>query len=177
MLQTWIRHLEKFLSHNRLGCFLYARPYRAVIEREWSLLNLEKGSRIVLIGAGAIPFTAIWLARDYNCHVDAYDLDAKAIKHAKKVVKKLRLEQHIHLFEGTTSASLKPYDAAFIALQVSPLDTVIETLLTSGTHRLVVRRPSQNYADQYNCLSSHFRITGRVFHPLKAFAESVCVER
>lgn len=173
MLQAWIRRLEKALSYTRLGISFYARPYKRVIEREWSLLKLDQSAHIVFIGAGAIPFTAIWLARLYDCHIDAYDLDAKAISQAKKVVKKLGLGSKINLFHGTATTTLKPYDAAFIALQVRPLEAVIDILFASGTHRLIVRRPSQGYVNQYDVLPSTFTITDRVTHPLKAFAESV----
>ncbi|TVP96104.1 MAG: hypothetical protein EA374_02385 [Acholeplasmatales bacterium] len=176
MLQKLIRQMEKLLSRSRFGIFIYARPYRAVIEREWGMLDLPPQARIVFVGAGAIPFTAIWLVRLYHCHVDAFDLDEEAIKRASRVVKKLKLSPYITLHHGSVTTALSSYDAAIVALQVKPLQTVIETLWSTGTHRVIVRRPSHTYRDAYDVLPNTYAVDDRVEHPFRALAASALLK-
>ena len=176
MLKSIVKNSEKLFSHCRCVAGFYHRAYKAVIQRELSMLDLKDGAKILFIGSGAFPFTPLWLTTLEGCRVLALDIDRVAVKRAQKVVKKYALNAFIDIQATPLDVIDEPFDAAIIALQVSPLNETIDTLLKQGTTSIIVRRPNKRYASLYDTLDNRYPIKKTVVHTMRAFHDSVLLD-
>ena len=69
-------------------------------EEEFKIFDISDGDKILFIGCGQYPITAIILARLYDVNIIAIDKNPKAIKLAKSVIHKKNLEDKIIIEEG-----------------------------------------------------------------------------
>jgi len=124
--------LENLAFRFQFFSYLYFRLfYKNMLEQELSLLKMSQlppGSRVLHIGCGSCPYTALFLAaRGY--HVEAWDCHPGAVKKARKLVQKHHLEDRVQIVhrEGSqlnNSACL--YEAIWVSLNVSPLNKVLK---------------------------------------------------
>ena len=123
--------LEAFSARHRhlarsYGCILYKK----LVMREMKEANIEPGMRVLHIGCGALPLTAIYLARN-GCHVTALDHDATCVEAAGHLIESEHLSGRI---ECTTLdgqyAEIEGYDAVWISVQVRPKEDIIKRVLS-----------------------------------------------
>ena len=69
-----VRKFEVLASKLPTLSRLYMYPYKNVVKREIELANLEPGARVLQIGAGSVPYTALYLA-SLGDFVTALDID------------------------------------------------------------------------------------------------------
>lgn len=173
MLKSIVKNSEKLFSHSHCFAHLYHRAYKAVIERELSMLSLKDGAKVLFIGSGAFPFTPLWLVTLQGCHVTAIDIDHYAVKRARRVVKKHSLDAFIDIHTTPLDNVNVSFDAAIIALQVTPLNETIEQLHTQGIKTIIVRRPSPRFTEHYDALDARYKVQNCVVHGMRAFHDSV----
>lgn len=155
IIPTLVAYLEKKVAGNRTLTSLYANYYQQVIDNEIKLASITAKDRVLNIGCGAIPFTALLVARKTGARVWAVDCDKTAVKIARRCVAAQQLEHLVtvmHL-DGTDSIPFD-YNVALVALQAKPKKAILENLLKSGAAqaRLVFRRPRREMAHQYDLL-------------------------
>ncbi len=148
----YVQAFERRAADSPFIGWIYSRLfYRGMIARECSLACLKPGDRVVQIGCGPFPMTAIELARR-GCNVTAVDRDERALTRAKRVVRRM-------VAAGGTEAEAasrirfvcrdaRAFDyggfrAVIIALHVQPKDAVLARIAeTSNTAtRVVYRNP------------------------------------
>ena len=174
-MRNMVVRLERWLAKTRLGTILYTRPYRRVVEREISLANIRATDTVYHVGCGSVPFTALLIAEITRARVIAVDHDENAVKHARRVVEKHKLEHVIEVRHHDATELLdEPYTVAILALQTRPLDRVIEAL-DFRRARVVVREPSERYKSHYDVMPKTLQTKARVHHGMKAFASSALV--
>ena len=176
MLKSIVKNSEKLFSYSHCFAHLYHHAYKAVIDRELSMLSLKDGAKVLFIGSGAFPFTPLWLATLQGCHVTAIDIDHYAVKRARRVVKKHALDAFIDIHTTSLDNGNASFDAAILALQVSPLNETIETLYSQGIKTIIVRRPSPRFTEQYDALDARYNIQDYVVHGMRAFHDSVLLQ-
>ena len=177
MLKTFIIHLEKVASFFRLGIHLYARSYKEIVKNEIALARIDSRDTVLNIGCGAIPFTAIHLAKEAQCKVIAVDHDALAVKRAQRVIRKLRLSSQVSVHHKDGEAPLDlTYNKAILALQTHPLKTVIETVF-SPSRTIVVRQPFESHQSLYDKVPEGYSAERSVYQPMKAFGYSVVLNK
>lgn len=124
--------LENYVLRFLPLAYLYSLLfYRNMLKRELAMAGLKPGSRVVHIGCGPYPFTAIYLAqRGYR--VDACDCNNKAVESAKKMVQERGVTGEIE-FKCTngTMIDCSGYDAVWISLNIDPKEVVIRKCLHS----------------------------------------------
>lgn len=179
MLKSIIKSLEKVLSYTTWGINRYQKPYEPVVKKELSMVSLNHHHKVLNIGCGAIPFTAIIIAQHTQAQVVAVDTDIKAIKRAKKVVKKLELEAFITCVHvGKKTVIQKRFDVVFLALQTKPLTWVIDAYHHAEHPPLFIARvPKKAYAKHYDLLPGDINVIDRVDYTMKAFDQSVLFKR
>jgi len=69
-------------------------------EEEFKIFGISNGSKILFVGCGQYPITAIVLARSYDVKIIAIDKNSKAIKLAKRIIHEKNLEDKITIEEG-----------------------------------------------------------------------------
>lgn len=117
--------------------------YRSMTEKEIKAAGIAKGSRILHIGCGPMPFTAEALAR-WGAQVTAVDIDPLSASRAQRLVDSLGLSAQITVKTGNgLDDDPSKYDGIWISLHVSPKETITAHLLSEMKPGavLVVRNP------------------------------------
>ncbi len=176
MIKKFIQSLEKCLSYCKFGIYLYVKPYQKIIKNEIKLAAIKASDTVYQIGCGAIPFTAIWIARLTGAKVICIDTDKDAVKRARRVVKKLKLEPLItvQVFDGSHPIN-EDYSVCLIALQAAPLDEIVEAINFNQARVVVARLPKKSYAKHYDVLPDTVKIGDKVDQSMKAFDQSVII--
>ena len=171
---------EKIASRTGWLADLYSLPYKKVLSREIGLAGITDKDSVLNIGCGAIPFSAVYIARITGARVFAVDSDPAAAECAEKCIKTLGLEERIsvHNFSGEKPGSCRNFsDAsiALVALQARPKRDIIRRLFDECGPgiRVIVRKPLSRLASQYDLLPGEFKVIGSVSQNMKTFRASV----
>ncbi|ADQ15461.1 class I SAM-dependent methyltransferase [Halanaerobium hydrogeniformans] len=119
--------------------------YNRLIASELELSELKKGSKILHIGSGPRPMTAVYLARK-GYFVDGVEIDPEAIKTSKKYLKDLKVDNKINILAGNGKEEINylKYDAVWISLHVKSKKNILKKLIKesrSGT-KIIYRNPA-----------------------------------
>lgn len=171
-----VAFLEKKVARNRVLVSLYGGYYRQVIDNEINLAAISAHDRVLNVGCGAIPFTAILIARKTGAKVWAIDCDETAALIARQCVAAQQLEHLVtvmHL-DGTEEIPFD-FDVAVVALQAKPKNDILENLLKYGgpQARLVFRRPRSELAHQYDLLPARPYFSDCINQGMATFDQSV----
>lgn len=171
MLKKIIQILEKGLSYSKYTIMLYARPYKGIVKKEMALAKLVS-QNVLQIGCGAIPFTALFIAQYSDCHITAIDKDPRAVKAAKRTIKKMGLSDKITVLKGDALNFKKTdHTIVFLALQAAPLKAIINHL-TRPDIQFIARIPNVNYRHIYDALPPEIEIIDKTTYKMKAFDQS-----
>jgi len=151
--------IEHIASKVQLIFHIVARYYHDVINNEISLANIKSSDHILCIGGGFCPFSAILLHMKTMARITVIDNDSKCTKNAIKLIKRLGLEQGIHIVHCDARNEVLTYDdftVVHFALQTTPIHEVFESVksrVSVGT-KLLIRRPKARIGYMYSCLLS-----------------------
>ncbi|MEW9094201.1 MAG: class I SAM-dependent methyltransferase [Clostridiaceae bacterium] len=155
VIPQFTKNLEKVSSFFPSLIHFYRMYYKKVVEREVELGNITKEDKVLCIGGGAFPSTAIELAEQTGAEVCVIDCDPEAVKCARRVVCKLRMNKKIKILQGM-GQEIDPSDFSVIhmALQVFPRDKVLNTLLQRAERgcRILVRSPKDKLKSFYSAI-------------------------
>lgn len=157
IIPALVAWLEKKVAGNRTLVSLYANMYRDVIDNEIRLAKITAADRVLNVGCGGIPFTAILTARLTGARVWAIDCDEAAVQVARRCVAAQRLDHLIKIIHLDGAAMIPfAFDVALVALQARPKKVILDNLLQRGGSRarLIFRRPRREMAHQYDLLPS-----------------------
>ena len=140
--------LEVLAGRCRAWGWIYTAVfYRGMVAAEHRLARLTPGSRVLVLGSGPYPMTALSLARR-GCNVTAVDCNQQALVSAREALRRQAPRnsaagaialQH----DNGLALSYHGYDAVVVALHVQPRKAVLQRILeTADTHtRVVYRNP------------------------------------
>ncbi|MCL0050810.1 methyltransferase [Dehalococcoidia bacterium] len=169
--------LEKALTRLPPLASLYSRLYLGVVEREVKLAAIGDGDVVANIGCGAVPFTAIYLARLTGAKVIALDKDKKAAECARNYVEAGGLADTIRVVwgDGVQASECESATAWIVALQAAPKNAILKHFLKSAPQgaRIVFREPRPVFAGQYDQLPCSARPQSVTNHNMVAFNRSV----
>ena len=160
--------IERLAADTGFVYHIASRYYRDVIRNEISLAGITGHDRILCIGGGFCPFSAILLRQITGAGVTVIDNDSACIPKARQVIERLGLDIHLQCRDGCCAElSLTEYSVVHFAMQVTPIGRVfaeVERKAAQGT-KLLVRRPkeclSMLYCKQAVPLPSHCAVHGR----------------
>lgn len=138
LAQLFERLAVRFTSVSRIYFNIF---YKSMLAKEVALAGLKPGARVLHIGGGAYPFTAIYLAR-HGYRVDACDCNDTAVEISKNLVKKNGLEDLVTIVhENGCRIECSGYDAVWVSLNICPKERVLEQSWESlGQGALLVYR-------------------------------------
>jgi hypothetical protein len=140
------REMERFATKANLAYHIGARYYHGIIQREVQLANITASDRVLFIGGGVCPFSAILIHQKTGAAVTVIDKDLCCAKEAQDFVEARELSCAISLLHSDAddeNLNFLDYSVICFALQVTPLECVfshIKSQVPTGT-RLLVRRP------------------------------------
>ena len=150
--------IEHLAAEKSIIFHLASHYYKGVVRNEINLASITSDDRILCIGGGFCPFSAILLHQKTGAMVTVIDNDSDCIPKARKIIDKLGLSGSIHLEcqEGCCSnLSVSKFTIVHFALQVTPIERVfaeIEKKAAPGT-KLLIRRPQRHLGEMYCKLS------------------------
>ncbi|MCI2426171.1 methyltransferase [Candidatus Acetothermia bacterium] len=172
-----IRQLEKVLSRLPPLAFLYCRPYIRIVKQEIRLASITDRDVVVNIGCGALPFTAIYLARLTGTRVIALDRDREATECARRYIRASGLAEIIEVVwgDGTQASQCKDATVWIVALQAAPKRDILEHFLKSAPKgaRIMFREPRPKFANQYDQLPRSAQPQSVASHNMVTFDRTV----
>jgi len=175
-IQTVVSTLEKYCSRFPFLVGLYSRPYLKVVQREINLAKITFMDRVLNVGCGAIPFTAIHVAVLTGAKVWAMDRDIEAVRHARFCLEKMGLMEQVQVMEGDASLCIPVnFTAAIVALQAEPKELIMNNMLAKALpeSRLIFRHPCISYEKHYDRLPNRYNHAGQVNHDMQTFDRSL----
>ncbi len=133
--------------------------YENIIDNEIDLAGIKKEDRILCIGGGPCPSTAIQLHMKTGARVCVIDNDEEVVESAIRNVKRFNLCEFVsvELADGT-NISAEDFSVVHIALQVSPKTRVFEKVVNTslpGT-KVLVRVAKDNFSKLYSPFKDDF---------------------
>ncbi|NOR84735.1 hypothetical protein GQ473_01315 [archaeon] len=114
------RELRDYLLYNR---------FAELITNEKNLAKITKKDKVLFIGSGPFPITAILLSMFTKCSVNCYDKNKKYANVSKKVIEKLSLVDKIKIYNGKgEDISENKYSVIIIALLAKPKDKILQNI-------------------------------------------------
>ncbi len=131
LTDRFMKTIEYLGSKNYLIWSIYYRSfYKKILEREISLCALEPGSRVVHVGCGALPLTALTLARA-GMEIEAIERDPVAAERASGFLRRAALQDRISVTVADgLEVDYSEADAVWISLSASPKRAILERVLT-----------------------------------------------
>jgi len=150
MLNTLTMHSEKvfpLMPFNRFFAGLY---YNRIIKKECALGDVKAHEKVLFIGGGAYPYSAVYIHKLTKAKLDVLDYDKAALMHAAKHLKPKEKDSITFYHGNGLTFNVAEYDVIFLAKQIIKKAEVIEHVLKTmkKSARLLVRceRPtSQGY--------------------------------
>ena len=127
------------------------------------------------IGAGPVPYTAVYLAQMGNLYVTAIDRDPSAVRYAREWIWKMGMANRVEaVYTEAIDYDLSRMVAAFIALQVEPKEQVMDYIMNNGNSgfKIIVREPSKRYSSQYDPIPSKWIAVSRIYQGIPTFKHS-----
>lgn len=148
--------MEKKISCKRFLIKIYEIYYRNIVRDEIELAEIKSNDKILCIGGGSIPCTAMEIANHTKAKVDVIDIDSKAVYISKAVVKRMGFGNQIQIKKAKgEDIDVEDYNVIHIALQVTPKEEVVKNIWDRsklGT-KIVVRMPKPGLRVFYSNLS------------------------
>lgn len=150
--------IEWLANQSRLFYFLVALYYKAIIRREVELAAIKPSDKILCIGGGPCPYTAIMLHQLTGAAVTVVDNNAACVQQSNALIQRLGLGKTVRIVYGEGEAvDCEGFTVIHLALQVSPKRKVLENLLARAGRgvKILVRWPKTMvrglYCDQESC--------------------------
>ena len=180
MIKSTVSLFEKLCSRWNPLVTLYSRPYLRVVENEIKLARITAADRVLNVGCGAVPFTAMLTATLTGAYVVAVDRDFEAACLARNCVRRAGLSDLVDVVhcDGSQHAWVADgFDAAIVALQAAPKAGILSNLFHSAREpkRIVARVPSEPFSSQYDPLPEGTPIVARVAQNMKTFRSSALI--
>ncbi|NLJ58981.1 MAG: hypothetical protein GX339_09070 [Tissierellia bacterium] len=145
--------------------------YDKVVENEIKLASIKPTDRILCIGGGPCPSTAIQLHQKTGAKVWVIDNDRDAILTARKNIDKLNLSDFIKVkFSDGTNIDAYNFTVVHIALQVYPKNKVFRKITDScrpGT-KIMVRIEDEKFSKLYSLFETdNIRVDSKIYHKKK----------
>ncbi|KNF07850.1 hypothetical protein CLPU_11c00180 [Gottschalkia purinilytica] len=137
---------------------LYRFYYGKIVKNEVELGNITEDDCILCIGGGPFPSTALEIAYQTGAKVCVVDCDPTAVKRAKKVISKLKMDEMIKVLHANgREIDVSDFSVIHLALQVFPKDEILSNVLNRCKcgARILVRRPKEKLKSFYSCLPEH----------------------
>lgn len=144
--------IENFTNKCSLFHSVMLSYYRPIVKKEVLLSQANESHKILCVGGGYFPCTAILFHQLSNATVVVIDNDAEAIAESTKLIKKLGLADKV-IIRNTDGAdiSAEDFDIVHIAMQVSPKEEVFQQIhkTVSEKGKILVRTPKQHLERGY----------------------------
>lgn len=157
MIKTFTKLFEKSCVNSNMLVGLCNIYYKKLVREEVDISEIKKEDRVLCIGGGSVPCTALEIHRQTGAKVDIIDIDEEAVFNSKRLIERLGLEDNIRVSKGFgQTVNMSKYNVVHIALQVTCKDEVLDNILenSSGNTRILMRMPKKGLKCFYSNVQS-----------------------
>ncbi len=176
LIKSVVAIFEKKLNRFPLFFKIYSWPYKFILKKEIKLGQITEKDRVLNIGCGAMPFTAVYIARLTGAEVTAIDIDNNACQQARKCIDNLGLTDKIKIKkEDGVKYDPVGYTKIIIALQADPKKEIMENIYTNSdplTH-IIFRKARDFFQSQYDTIPDNYKYHKAVKQKMITFNKSV----
>ncbi|TVP97300.1 MAG: hypothetical protein EA374_00030 [Acholeplasmatales bacterium] len=164
MIKLFTAKLESHATKMPLIKWLAQGYYRSICRKEALAAGIDATSRVLFVGAGAYPFSALYFATQCQANVTAVDIDADKVRKAHETFGPvLRC-----LCADGACVAVSDYDVIIIAKQVEPKDAVLNHVFSRARPdtKILVRDGVVPEAINHRVTSAcrhHFRLVRRTW--------------
>jgi len=125
----WYTFLEILAVKNKYFHDLLINWRKPVFLEEIKMADITDKDNVLLIGCGVFPTETMIIAEETKANVVGIDNSPKAVKLANKFLKNKKLSEKIKIEYGDgANYPVKDFDKIFIAINVWPIDSVLDNL-------------------------------------------------
>jgi len=125
----WYSFLELLAVKSKFFHNLLIDWRKPVFLDEIKMANITDKDNILLIGCGIFPTETMIISKETKANVVGIDNSPKAVKLANKFVKKQNISDSVSIkFGDGANFPVKDFDKVFIAINVWPIDSVLNNL-------------------------------------------------
>ncbi len=170
---------EKFIYDNDIiiSDFIFWKRYLQLTKNELQLSSIKKHQKVLVIGSGPLPLTAILYWQKTKCRIDCIDNKKNNVRISNKVIKKLMIGDKIKIryYDGKKDFS-KKYDIVFVAALALPKKLILENIYnsTKPNCKIIVRtvsglnkilyEPIDDYIINFNILNRKGANSKKIFN-------------
>lgn len=130
--RRFVQFLDNGVVKHYLDYPLYAR-FERLIDREVSLFAGDKPGKLLFIGSGPMPITALCLQHRLGIQIDCLERFEDAVTESRLVMQKLNMEGAINIIQGYgEDFDVSEYDAILVALLAKPKRIILENILKTA---------------------------------------------
>ncbi len=146
MVKKLTQIYETYASKNKLFKVFATLYYTPMIKKEIRLAKVDHMSKVLFIGGGPLPMSALLLKRFTDAQITIVDCNSAVIKKAENVIKKSGvIIQVIHAYGQ--EVEIKDYDTIIVAKQVVSQDCVLRHLINKANPKtkIILRHRLQTH--------------------------------
>jgi len=142
MEKWWCRRLiaHHDISFGVLAEFWYFENYRSLVTAELALLGPTIGSHAIFLGSGALPLTAVLLARLLpELRVQCVDNDPEACELSRILVRRLRMDDRTTIIQGRAQNVQFQSNDIVICASLLEAPGLYDALAKNGVKTIIIR--------------------------------------
>jgi len=127
---------KKFISAElQLSNFVFWDRYDTMTANEMSLACINDYSKVLIIGGGPFPITALYYCQLGKCFIDCIDNQQESVLISRQMIKILGLENKINIFLADgKNYDLTGYDVIFVTALALPKQLIFRNILQNASH-------------------------------------------
>ena len=178
LITALTQSIEYLAGRSRLVYALMGLYYKSIIRQEAHLAGISSKDKILCIGGGPCPYTAILLHKLTGAPVTVIDNNRFCVQKSLGLIKRLNLQDEIKVLcsEGE-NIDCHGFSVIHLAMQISPKEKVLKRLLGDAQEgaKILVRMPKPVVKGLYCNISCNPFSKGCVAHHLFANIDSTAL--
>lgn len=152
-LHSIVKNVEIVLASRPFFVNLYCSLFKHQLHLEIVHAQIDSTKRVLFIGGGPVPKSAIRITKETGAVVDVIDNWPEGITLAHKTIDRLGLQAKINILPGDgLSFPISAYKVIFIATHVIPFNEILTRMINDaevGTY-IIFRKPGPFFAHLYS---------------------------
>jgi hypothetical protein len=152
-LHSIIKKTEIVLASTPFLVNLYCGLFKYQIRLEIEHSHIDSNMRVLFVGGGPVPKSAIRIAKETGAVVDVIDNWSEGTTLARKTIERLGLQAKINILPGDgLSFPIKSYKIIFIATHVVPFNEILTRMIrdTEEGTCIIFRKPAAVFTYLYS---------------------------
>jgi len=141
--------------------FLYLKFHEPSVKKEIKMADISKSDKILHIGCGAIPYTAVIVSKELNTEITGIDNQARSINLAKKFLIKHKIHNKIHVEkESGETYNVSNFDIILISYGIGDIEAVLKNVFDNlkNNGKIILRKPITEENEYINSIIEKYSI-------------------